>query len=536
MTNRRTLMLSVSAGVAAAALALVLLPAPASACGGMFCSNGNINPASPVDQSAERILFDINGDGTITTTVQIAYAGEPSAFAWIVPVPSVPEVRDGDIDVLNRLDQATQMPVLLPQPEACPFTNSSANSGFGCGDVSEDSATSLRGGGTNESADGQKSAVTVYASSFTNTYEFSVIGAQNADDLVEWLQENEYNVSDNMIPVMQPYSSDGMVFLALKLRAETSENNLAPIEMTYEADFPMVPLQLTAVAAQPLMGIQVFIAGRTAYAPADAAWARPNTDEMVFDQFGTSNYFEWVARTASQAEGRHFVVEAVGKATTLGITGFNTKTITRLYTRMSPRFMNFDPRFVPLHGMPEGVSSLDFSDRQTIWDCNGPIADRQPSACGFNYCGVGASCSVDNGVVGCACASGDVAVGMTGPTGADTVTCVPAESPYGVQPADGMPDPCATTNCGEGVCVVRGGFATCACDPGAVARPTLGGGVAQCGPGGGQIFGPGAGAESAAAFDESQRGVQFAAPLWGPLMLALLFLFSRRRAASGRIG
>ena len=47
--------------LAIAALSTSLMPKPAVACGGLFC-----NSAQPVNQSAERIIFSHNGDGTVT--------------------------------------------------------------------------------------------------------------------------------------------------------------------------------------------------------------------------------------------------------------------------------------------------------------------------------------------------------------------------------------------------------------------------------------------------------------------------------------
>ena len=64
-------------------------PAPASACGGFFCS------ASPVDQNAERIVFAVDEvNQTTDMIVQIAYQGADEAFAWVLPVGSVPQNRD----------------------------------------------------------------------------------------------------------------------------------------------------------------------------------------------------------------------------------------------------------------------------------------------------------------------------------------------------------------------------------------------------------------------------------------------------------
>src|SRR5688572_17866542 len=55
--------------------------ADALACGGFFCSQ------TPVLQTAERVIFEIDGD-QITAYVQLQYQGNDPNFAWIVPVPA----------------------------------------------------------------------------------------------------------------------------------------------------------------------------------------------------------------------------------------------------------------------------------------------------------------------------------------------------------------------------------------------------------------------------------------------------------------
>ena len=64
-------------------------PSRASACGGFFCQS------APMNQAGENILFSIEDDRSMTAYVQIFYQGEADAFAWILPLPSVPELSVG---------------------------------------------------------------------------------------------------------------------------------------------------------------------------------------------------------------------------------------------------------------------------------------------------------------------------------------------------------------------------------------------------------------------------------------------------------
>lgn len=80
---------------------ILLTASPALACGGFFCTS------VPIDQSAERIIFTINDDNTITAIVGINYVGAAEDFSWVVPVPSVPELDVADVSLINTLQQST---------------------------------------------------------------------------------------------------------------------------------------------------------------------------------------------------------------------------------------------------------------------------------------------------------------------------------------------------------------------------------------------------------------------------------------------
>ena len=80
--------------VAALSFSSVVWTPPARACGGMFCSSTS---PTPIDQSAEKILFEVNDDGSVT-------GSSPSGSSpWSSPQ--------------QQPDQATAK---IPQPRARP--------------------------------------------------------------------------------------------------------------------------------------------------------------------------------------------------------------------------------------------------------------------------------------------------------------------------------------------------------------------------------------------------------------------------------
>src|SRR3954463_2133969 len=78
----------------------LVLEQRADACGGTFCDSG---PQSmPVDQKGENILFVMDG-ANVEAHIQIQYQGDAKRFAWVVPVPTVPDVSVGSQQLFSNL-------------------------------------------------------------------------------------------------------------------------------------------------------------------------------------------------------------------------------------------------------------------------------------------------------------------------------------------------------------------------------------------------------------------------------------------------
>jgi hypothetical protein len=522
----------------ATGLATLATVGAAWACGGLFCSvPQGPTPPEPVDQSAERIIFDIDEDaGKTTAHVQITYVGDPAAFAWIVPVPGVPDVADSKQSHFEELDAATRLMVTPPPSIPCAQRAFADDSSAECGGCSDSDVVNSAGGdefGDNPNPD---SPVTVYAHDFTDNYEYHVIGAERTGDLVTWLQDNLYNVTDNMTPVMDVYNNPALRFLAVKLIAGKDAADVVPLAFTYDGTEPVIPIRLTAVAAQPLMGIQVFIRASQPYAPANFDLVHPDTTEMVLDANYAPNYFAWVARQADERDGKLFVAEYIGADP--GTAGLPPRgTLSRYYTRMSGHHMNLDPKFSPAPNASAPPRTLDFSARDAIYDCGTPIAEALPGPCAFHYCGTGATCFASAGRAHCACPEGAVAQSFRGPGGDLTSTCVPRSNPVGVTDESAAVgtefDPCLGVVCGEGACVVRGGFVACECEEGAAAMA----GETTCATLGddAEAFGPGAGPEAVPGPTAARtrrvrsRSKQLAGLAFPVLLLLLAQVALRRR-------
>ena len=265
--------------------ATLLLPSAALACGGFFCST------QPVDQQAERIIFVMEGDSTVTSYVEITYQGEPEGFAWVVPVPEAPELDTWHGLAFNALDVATQ-----PQ----------FRWNGGCFD---DAVAEADGDGRNAPPPAP-GGVDVLAQERVGPFDTATVASDDPRALVEWLRVNGYRIVPEMEPFIALYTAEGMAFLAMKLAPGEDADSIEPIKMTYHAAGPAVPLRLTAVAAQLEMGVKIWVLADKRYAPMNVPDLVISDDELVMDPWTwTTNYSALVAKAVDEANGSGFVTE-----------------------------------------------------------------------------------------------------------------------------------------------------------------------------------------------------------------------------------
>lgn len=458
-----------SAG-AAVLVAIVLSlgwPRPAEACGGVFCSQ----LSTPVEQNSERILFVVNSDDTITAHVEISYAGSPSGFSWVVPVPDTPTVEVVPPSTLRMLDLAT-VPTVVPQPLQCSDPLSGVDVSFA---LYSAEALSVVGTG----------GVTVEELPTVGPFSPEVVSSTNPQILIDWLRTNGYVVSVEMEPYIADYVAKGFKFLGMKLTAGASVSDISPIKMTYPGTAPCIPLVLTSVAAEPEMGVLVFIAAGERYGALNYENLDPPVDKIRFGLGQTTNYYSLASYLIDQEGGNAFITEFAGSSATAVSNAANLqftapdgaeavayleevlrgRYLTRMYTRISAWEMLEDPIFEPTAGL-DIVNVHDLSDRPPLEFC-GPEW-RLP--CADLYCGPGATCATTrDGQDGCVCPPGSTARVITAPHTSQgtipSVTCQPIG--FDLLASLGSTDACDAFACGDnGSCRTVAGFKTCECDAG----------------------------------------------------------------------
>ncbi len=276
-------------------LLLATTTAAALACGGLFCNNN-----APVDQTGEEIVFKVDEEtGRTTMHVNVAYEGPSESFAWVVPVNGLPDLFRGHSDLFWSLDLTTApryhtISQLDPSCTQSWWTDTDADTDADSdADADSDTDSDTDGG------------VQVLAEERIADYEIQVLAANDAVALTEWLIANDYDLPLTMDTALAPYVAGGMNFVAIKLAKDTDTGDLPPLGMTYEGTTPIVPLQLTAVAAVSDMPVTVYLVGDARGVPTNYLHVRLNP--MAIDYFaGANNLDAVIGRAADEAGGQAF--------------------------------------------------------------------------------------------------------------------------------------------------------------------------------------------------------------------------------------
>ena len=270
------------------------------ACGGFFCS------FFPINQAQEQIVFRQDGKN-ITTMVQIAYQGEAEDFAWVLPVPGIPEVTLGNNTIFPILERATRPQFNLDVTgEVCEsdLNRREIDGSFLPTPTSSTPGSSSSGG------------VQVVETKEVGPFVIDVVKSEDPKAMSEWLTNNNYDISSRGEELITPYVEDGMNFLAVKLKSGSTTGDVQPLILKYESEKPMIPIKLTAVAAEDDMGIIVWLLGDARAVPENFLSVEPNYTQINWwngTQGGYQSYQTLITDAMNEAGGQGFATDYAGK-------------------------------------------------------------------------------------------------------------------------------------------------------------------------------------------------------------------------------
>jgi hypothetical protein len=293
----------------------------------------------PVDQTGENILFVLSQD-KVEAHIQIQYKGEAARFAWVVPVPALPEFDIGSQQLFTNLLAGT-----VP-------TYGYTTTRDTCDQVQAPKSSFDNSGVITLASPNVPGGPEIVLKQTVGAFDVTVLQGGTAQEVVDWLNTNGYALPDTAPALLQGYVAQQFMFVAVKLTGGAGIDEIHPLVVRYTGTEPCVPLKLTSVAAVENMGIRTFFLGDSRIVPKSYKHVVLNPLRIDWLQFA-SNYNDVVTHAVDSpvANGKAFVTEYAGKSSVVTRSGL-----------VDPRwnasaFLTAAPTTVPALLMAQGLMS-----------------------------------------------------------------------------------------------------------------------------------------------------------------------------------
>jgi MYXO-CTERM domain-containing protein len=293
---RNKLVISVI-GIAAALTSTYALEREASACGGCFGP-----PPSPTETpqvvTDHRMILTIAKDQS-TLYDQIRYQGNPSSFAWVLPISGTVDVGLSADIVFATLSGQTTTAIVAP-PQNCPARPTCQRS----------SSDSFAGASASDASAPNSPGVQVTKQEVVGPYETVQLKATDANALQQWLAQNNFSIPGDVQPVINQYVTEKYDFLALKLLPGKDVQDMRPVRVTTKGANAVLPLRMVAAGTGAVVGISLWVIGEGRYEPQNFPSFSFKADDLAWDwTTNRSNYTDLRAEKTAASNGRAWETE-----------------------------------------------------------------------------------------------------------------------------------------------------------------------------------------------------------------------------------
>ena len=272
--------------------------ARAVACGGEFGPPGPPQPgavATPV--TGHRMAFAVSDERTVLWD-QIKYEGAPADFSWVLPVRPNAYLEASRDSWFEALDAVTTTRVSAPVLKCVPPEESA---GCGCGAGGDDDS------GTFES-DGGNKGVTVLHQGTVGPYETVTLASTDGDTLSTWLVDHGYSVPDDVAPIISEYVFEGFDFIALRLKAGASVQQMTPVRVVTPGPRGALPLRMVAAGVGASVEISLYLIGESRFGLPDLHESTLDVNALRWDfKSGQTNYASLQKSALTESFGASFV-------------------------------------------------------------------------------------------------------------------------------------------------------------------------------------------------------------------------------------
>jgi hypothetical protein len=279
---------------------LVTHVSDAAACGG--CFHGAVE-ATPSVVTAHRMALSISPTRTVLWD-QVEYSGNPSEFAWVLPVGAgayIEESHDAWFEALEAVTATRVMSDVVNCANGTTVRQQEQSGGCGApATMAEDGYAP----GTNDAAksQGRGADVTVEHQGTVGPYETVTLKSDDPTALRTWLVSNGYAIPSDIEPVLDAYVAEGAEFIALRLKPGTGVQQMTPVRVVTPGASPVLPLRMVAAGTGPQVSIVLYVISEGRFTTQNFEEARIDYGSLSWDWLTSrSNYAE--TRTAALAGG-----------------------------------------------------------------------------------------------------------------------------------------------------------------------------------------------------------------------------------------
>ncbi len=281
-------------GVGAAMVSLAVAgERQAAACGGCF------RPPTETDSDVtdERMLLSVS---PLQTTLydQIQYVGNPSSFAWVLPIHGTVDVGLSADVLFDSVDTLTKTQIQAPPqnctvPPGCQFPVAS-------------------GGFASESADASANdGVMVIKSQNVGPYATVQLATTDPTALNAWLAANGFDIPADVQPTLDAYVGEGFNFLAMKLLPGQGVQSMRPVRVTSPGASLSLPLRMAAIGTGATVGITIWVVADGRYEPQNFPFFHIDDSQLVWDwSTGSSNYTTLRQKNEQNLKGKGWEIES----------------------------------------------------------------------------------------------------------------------------------------------------------------------------------------------------------------------------------
>ena len=225
--------------------ALVADVTPAKACGGCFHA-----PSEVTVVNEHRMVLSVSKTQTVLWD-QIRYSGNPSEFAWVLPVKPGAKIELSHDEFIAALDAYTQPVITGPAP--APAQSNSGGVGCGSPAVYSSASESDRGG------------TTVVSQQVVGPYEAVTLHAASGDSIEAWLTAHRYQISATIKPIVDAYVKEQFDFIALRLLPGKDVAAMQPVRVVTQGADPTLPLRMVAAGVGQQVGVLLYVIAEGRY-------------------------------------------------------------------------------------------------------------------------------------------------------------------------------------------------------------------------------------------------------------------------------